>query len=78
MDKKCKFCGGLLSEHIDGIECPDDNAVYGRTMEVVAQYASTCDGCGDLTMHEMMEMDEETQLGYCEECIRKRNEQTKS
>lgn len=72
-DKKCKFCGGDLDGHIDGIECPDDDACYGRTMEVVCQYASTCDGCGEMTMHDMMEMDEETQLGYCESCVRIRN-----
>ena len=52
-------------------ECPDDFAVYGRTLEVVNEYASTCDGCAELTMHEMMTMDAETQLGYCDKCMEK-------
>jgi len=48
--------------------CDDDSCQDGRTLEVVNQYASTCDGCGELTHHELMEMDEETQLGYCPKC----------
>ncbi len=68
IEKRCQFCLGLISEHLDEEECPDDDAVYGRTLEVVNEYASTCDGCAELTMHEMMTMDEETQLGYCEDC----------
>ena len=72
-NNKCQFCGGLISEHLDNKECPDYDAVYGRTLEVVNQYASTCDGCGELTMHEAMKMDEKTQLGYCEKCMEYKN-----
>jgi formylmethanofuran dehydrogenase subunit E len=42
----------------------------GRWIEAVSEYASTCDGCGELTMHENLEMNEVTQLGYCNECIK--------
>lgn len=39
-------------------------------MEVVNEYASTCDGpCAELTHHDLLAMDSETQLGYCEDCI---------
>jgi hypothetical protein len=51
----------------DKEEC--DDCVDGRFIGAVCEYASTCDGCGDLTMHEEMHMDEETQLGYCEKCM---------
>jgi hypothetical protein len=46
-----------------------DECVDGRDTEVVSDYASTCDGCGELTLHEEMKMNEETQLGYCEKCV---------
>jgi len=54
-----------------GEEGCDDSCliVDGRDMEVVNEYASTCDGCAELTMHREMEMDPETQLGYCKECM---------
>lgn len=45
--------------------CVDD-----RTIECVAEYASTCDGCAELTMHDTMWMDPETHLGYCEGCVK--------
>lgn len=38
-------------------------------MEVVNCYASTCDGCSELTMHDFLTMDMDTQLGYCPDCI---------
>jgi uncharacterized Zn finger protein len=38
-------------------------------MEVVNEYASTCDGCSELTSHELMTMDKKTQLGYCQDCV---------
>lgn len=47
-------------------EC--DACVDGRDMQVVSEYASTCDGCQELTSHDLMVMDKNTQLGYCEEC----------
>jgi hypothetical protein len=49
-----------------------EDEIDGRYTEAVSEYASTCDGCGDLTMHEEMIMDDETQLGYCECCQKKR------
>jgi hypothetical protein len=52
-------------------EC--DNCVDGRDIELVSEYASTCDGCGELTSHVEIVMDNETQLGYCEECAKKMN-----
>ena len=69
MDDICPLCEYSLSEHIDSKECMDEKEICGRNMEVVNCYASTCDGCAELTMHELMTMDEETQLGYCEDCI---------
>jgi len=42
-----------------------------RDIEAVSEYASTCDGCGDLTMHENLLMDENTQLAYCSDCAKK-------
>lgn len=50
--------------------CDSDTCHNGRTLEVVNQYASTCDGCGELTLHELLDMDEETQLGYCPKCVK--------
>lgn len=42
--------------------------VDGRCIQCVAEYASTCDGCGELHCHINMAMDTETQLGYCPAC----------
>ncbi len=53
-------------------DCEPCFTIDGRQMEVVNEYASTCDGgCMELTMHKAMVMDPHTQLGYCEECIPK-------
>lgn len=72
----CEFCNFPLSEHIDNVECPDYESVCGRWIEAVNEYASTCDGCSELTMHKEMTMDKKTQLGYCKKCqkIRNKNE----
>src|SRR5690349_16948001 len=51
--------------------CDKCDTIDGRFMEAVNEYASTCDWCSELTMHESMVMDSETQLGYCEECVPK-------
>jgi|GEM_PF-2896607 len=51
-------------------EC--DDCVDGRFIEAVSEYASTCDGCGELTHHNLLTMDEETQLGYCYLCAKER------
>lgn len=53
-------------------DCERCGTIDGRSMEVVNEYASTCDGCGELAMHEAMEMDPKTQFGYCEDCVRLR------
>lgn len=47
----------------------DDETEDGRWIEAVNCYASSCDGCGELTSHDEMTMDEKTQLGYCWECM---------
>lgn len=65
---KCEFKDCDLWEP-NREEC--DDCVDGRLIEIVSEYASTCDGCGELTLHEEMYMDEKTQLGYCEECTKK-------
>lgn len=52
-------------------ECSDDEEICERYMERVNEYASTCDGCAELTMHEMMTMGAKTQLGYCDDCMEK-------
>jgi len=52
--------------------CDSDTCCDGRTLEAVNQYASTCDGCGELTMHEDLAMDDDTQLGYCYECMKEK------
>ena len=52
----------------DKEECED--CCDGRFMGAVCEYASTCDGCGELTLHEGMIMRKETQLGYCETCAK--------
>lgn len=62
-DEKCPF----WEEGRDEEDCND--CVDGRFLCAVSDYASTCDGCGELTHHEEMEMNEETQFGYCPSCI---------
>jgi len=47
-----------------------EDEVDGRWIDAVAEYASTCDGCSELTMHDSMEMDHETQFGFCERCMK--------
>ncbi len=51
-------------------EC--DCCIDNRVLEVVWEYASTCDGCSEMTHHDLLTMDKNTQLGYCPECIRGR------
>jgi hypothetical protein len=63
----CSKCSLSPAEQLD---C---DSVDGRWIEAVAEYASTCDGCGELCHHDLMEMDEETQLGYCQMCIERGN-----
>jgi hypothetical protein len=52
--------------------CDICGTIDGRFMEVVNEYASTCDGdCMEIHSHELLAMDTVTQLGYCEDCIPK-------
>ena len=60
----CKSCKS------DG-DCDQCWTIDGRDMEVVSDYASTCDWCGELKLHENQEMDPQTQLGYCSDCLPK-------
>ena len=55
---------------LDDPEINEDDFVDGRDIHVVSEYASTCDGCGELTCNQELLMDEETQLGFCFECVR--------
>jgi hypothetical protein len=51
--------------------CDSCRTMDGRGIEEINCYASTCDACGELTMHEELEMNEENQLGTCPECLAK-------
>ena len=52
-----------------------DDCCDGRYLEEVFIYASTCDRCHNLTLHELMTMDEETELGYCKKCAKEINKE---
>jgi len=52
-------------------DCESCDTIDGRWITAVSDYASTCDGCGELCSHEIMTMDPKTQLGYCPECAPK-------
>lgn len=70
LGKECTSDTRCLTCKING-DCDSCNTIYGRNIEAVSDYASTCDWCGDLTHHDLMEMDPETQLGYCRGCLPK-------
>jgi hypothetical protein len=63
----CSHDTRCASAEPDG-NCDCCDTIDGRWITAVNEYASTCDLCGELTSHDAMEMDEETQLGYCESC----------
>ena len=63
----CDGCGLKIQNASD--ECDCDDVCEGRYIPAVCEYASTCDGCCELTHHENLTMDLRTQLGYCEECM---------
>lgn len=63
-DTHCSMC------EPDGT-CDRCNTVEGRDIELVSEYASTCDWCADLTHHDNLTMDLVTQLGYCPKCLPK-------
>lgn len=51
-------------------DCEHCGTIDGRFMEAVNEYASTCDGeCMELTHHELLRMDPDTQLAYCDVCF---------
>jgi hypothetical protein len=54
----CENCGGPMG------------TFEGRDIEVINEYASACDGCHELTHHDLMEIDPngDEQLGFCEDC----------
>lgn len=64
----------LSKERRDWLGYPSEedgeDEIDGRWIDAVAEYASSCDGCCELTSHEEMEMDNDTQLGFCKECMR--------
>ena len=50
--------------------CEECGSIDGRLMEIVNEYASSCDGCGELTKHDSFELvDEQTHLGLCWQCV---------
>lgn len=67
---ECTFDTRCASCRPNG-DCDPCNTIDGRNIEAVSDYASTCDWCGELTHHDRMAMDPETQLGYCEKCLPK-------
>lgn len=85
----CAICGdptlGLVTINMSSVavcdsdrcsflkEYEDDDSIGGRWLEAVCEYASTCDGCQELSTHDDMVMDANTQLGYCSECVEKGN-----
>lgn len=70
LGENCCFC-----EHCEDCEpngvCHACNTVDGRFMDVVNTYASTCDGCSEMTDHHLLIEDKKTQLGYCWSCWEK-------
>lgn len=52
------------------VEC--DDCLDGRDMEVVYEYATTCNDCGELMDRGLMSQDEVTKHFYCEECAENR------
>ncbi len=66
-------CSDTRCEHCEPSgNCDLCNTIDGRGIEAVNEYASTCDCCSKLTIHEEMTMDTVTQLGYCAECVASR------
>lgn len=63
-DTHCKYCQ-------PGGDCDRCDTIDGRFIEAVSNYASTCDGCGELTGHNQMTIDTQTQSCYCPKCVSK-------
>lgn len=68
----CSYAYETHCEHCEKGGCCDScDTVEGRDIELVCEYASTCDLCGELTHHNELHADMKTQLGYCISCIPK-------
>ena len=71
LGEACGFDTHCLDCQPNG-DCESCFSIDGRDVSLVSDYASTCDGdCQELTHHEHLTMDPETQLGYCYKCIPK-------
>jgi len=68
---ECCSCETHCEECEPSGNCDSCDTIDGRCIEAVCEYASTCDNCGELTSHDEMEMDPETQFGYCLGCVPK-------
>lgn len=67
-------CNGAGGRKCDQCE-PDGFCDYcetfeGRGIEQICEYASTCDGCGELVHHDLQRIPpgSNDQLGYCWDC----------
>lgn len=76
LDCRCSKSGMCCSYCPPDGDCERCDTIDGVNMEAVNCYASTCDGCAELTMHVDMEMDPHTQLGYCPACVKKDADET--
>jgi len=73
-NKKCNSCCDPLPCNTCEFNC--DLCVDGRDIEIASEYASTCDGCQEVTHHELLTMDMKTQLGYCSQCVKQLDKET--
>lgn len=62
------FFPPIDEQHSLDVRMDREDEIDGRWIDAVEEYAQTCDGCNELTMNELMIMDEKTQLSYCYEC----------
>lgn len=50
-------------------DCDACDTINGRRMDIIGEYAQTCDGCDELTENDGLTMDHDTQLSYCRKCV---------
>ena len=67
-NNNCNYATHCADCRPDG-DCDSCDTIDGRWITAVSDYASTCDWCYELTHHNLMEMDPQTQFGYCEDCF---------
>lgn len=48
-----------------------DDEIDSLWFDAVSEHSSTCDGCYEFMSNDLQEMDEETQLAYCQNCREK-------